>query len=224
MGFNGFPKDTTKFLVELHEHNTREWFTADKTRYKESIEAPAKDFLDAASDALSIVAGQPLAGKIFRIYRDVRFSKDKTPYNTHIRVLFHSLDVDSTCGNHPVFCFSLERDRVITGTGTGTMEFSKSTLDAFREAVADNKRGKALEKLLAKYSPADGYRIDPPALKRMPAGYDNDHPREALLRHKALMVWHEAQLTPEVYTPKFIPGIVQRYKKMKPVYDWINTL
>jgi uncharacterized protein (TIGR02453 family) len=224
MDFNGFPADAVTFLSELSDNNDRAWFLEQKQRYKESVEAPAEAFREAMLPLLSQLAGEPMAGKLFRIHRDVRFSRDKSPYNTHVRLMFHCADADSGCGDRPVFCFSLETDRIITGAGTGTMEFSAQKLDRYRAAVATPKSGAALAKLLSAYTPAQGYRIDPPALKRPPAGYTAAPEHEALLRHKALMVWHEAPLTKDLHRAAFATQVMRRYDKMKPVFDWIAAL
>ena len=194
----------------------------EKERLRAKMERKASE--RRQQERLSELVQHPLGSKLFRIYRDVRFSKDKTPYNTHVRMLFHNIEVESSCGDKPVFCFSLEPDRIITGAGTGTLEFSKSKVNTFRATIADDTHGPALQKVLAKYKEADGYRIDPPALKRTPAGYDPDHPREALLRHKALMVWHEQALPTQTQPAKFMTHIMKHYTKMKPVYDCIEAL
>ena len=223
MAFVGFPKDAPTFLSELAKHNDKDWFAKNKSRYKEIIEAPAKAFCAEMEYALSGLVGRPLTGKIFRIYRDVRFSLDKTPYNTHIRLLFHDSEMDSKCGNRPVFCFSLETDSVICGAGTGTMEFSGRTLESFREAIAEENSGKAVEKLVKKFEATAGFRVDPPALKRVPRGHDPGHPRAELLKHKALMVWHEEALSAPIHSVKSGPHLMRTFRKLKPVVDWIDN-
>ncbi|MBI1319962.1 MAG: TIGR02453 family protein [Candidatus Hydrogenedens sp.] len=224
MGFDGFPKDAAAFLGALAEHNERDWFLANKERFQASVEAPARDFLDAMVPLLSQLSGQPMAGKIFRIHRDVRFSHDKTPYNTHVRMLFHCADTDSGCGDRPVFCFSLEPDRVITGAGTGTMEFAREKLERYRAAIADPRKGAALGQLLEGFAKAKGFRVDPPALKRPPAGYAAPPGREDLLRHKAVMVWHDEPIPSALHTKACTAHLMKRFEKMYPVFDWIESL
>lgn len=224
MAFDGFPGETITFLCDLQRNNNRDWFTKHKNQYKDFVESPARAFMEDLAPRLSELVRHPMGAKLFRIYRDVRFSKDKTPYNAYIRMLFHQLDVESTCGDKPVFCFSLEPDSIITGAGTGSMEFSKSTLETFRSAVAEKKTGASLNALLKKFTSADGFRIDPPALKRVPSDYPKDHPQEKLLRHKALMVWHEEKVPAVLDTPKIMAYLMRRYRKMKPVYDWLDDL
>lgn len=223
MAFNGFPPETSKFLAELSRNNTRAWFEKHKPRYKEFVDSPAKEFCTTMEEKLSNLVRRPLTGKVFRIYRDVRFGKDKTPYNTHIRLLFHDSEIDSKCGNRPVLCFSLEKESVITGAGTGTMEFSGPTLEAFREAIVADTSGKALEKLVKKFDKSDGFRVDPPSLKKVPRGFDADHPRANLLRHKALMVWHDQPLSADIHSATCATHLTKTFRQLKPVVDWIDT-
>ena len=77
--FQGFPKEGITFLKNLKRNNNRDWFQEHKKLYKTSLEEPAKAFLEEMSDVLESLSGNPMTGKIFRIYRDVRFSNDKTP-------------------------------------------------------------------------------------------------------------------------------------------------
>ena len=86
--FDGFPKAGTKFLKDLEKNNNREWFEENKPIYKTKLETPAKAFKDGMCEALGELTGSLMGGKIYRFYRDVRFSKDKTPYHTHIRMSF----------------------------------------------------------------------------------------------------------------------------------------
>jgi uncharacterized protein (TIGR02453 family) len=223
MGFSGFPNEGLTFLAGLALNNDRAWFSAHKADYKDHVEGPAKCLLEALTPILSDLTGQPMGGKIFRIHRDVRFSKDKTPYNTHVRMAFYPVEMaKGDCGAKPAFFLSLEPDKVITGAGS--MDFPKPVLEAYRGAVNEEKRGKALVSLLRKYKAENGFRIDEPALKRVPKDYDPEHPRGALLRHKALSVWHEEGIPTALHTGKAVAGLMRHYKKLKPVYDWLDAL
>lgn len=222
MEFNGFPPDASAFLEELAANNNRDWFIARKPRYQQSVELPAKAFLDALIPALAAIAGAPMGGKIFRINRDVRFSKDKTPYNAHVRILVHSLEEKGDgCGAKPSFYFSLEPDKVIVGAGS--MEFPKATLENYRAAVDGEKTGVALLKLLARFKPSEGYRVDEPELKRIPTGFPPDHPRESLLRRKGLAVWHEHAPDARLHNAGALKHLMAHYKKLIPLYDWLNA-
>ena len=223
MSFDGFPEETVAFLAGLAMHNDRVWFTAHKSDYKTHVEAPAKAFLESMSGILSDLVGQELGGKVFRIHRDVRFSKDKTPYNTHVRMAFFPNVVSKgSCGLKPSFFFSLEPDKVIAGAGS--MDFPNEVLEAYRAAVDAEKTGASLATLLKKYPEKDGFRMDDPALKRVPKGFDPEHPRASLLRRKSLAIWHEEALPDVLHTKKAVNHLLGRYKKLKPLYDWLDTL
>ncbi len=83
------------FLGELSSNNTRDWFTAHKTRYESKLKAPALLFLDQVAHDLGRSTGQSLRPKLFRAHRDVRFSKDKTPYHTHLNMLW-TIEADAS--------------------------------------------------------------------------------------------------------------------------------
>ncbi len=230
MSSQRFPNEAARFLADLEQHNNRTWFEEHKTRYRDSVEAPARAFFEEMKQRLAELCGVPFTGKIFRIYRDVRFSKDKTPYNPHVRMLF-SCNTDyrkrdgrhgRCCGAHPAFYFSLEPRTTIVGTGN--FEFSKDTLNAYRDAVTSNIEGAVLDKVLAGYTAAKGFRIDPPELKRVPNGYPKDHPRETLLRRKGLAVCHESLIDEKTTTSLYLNSLVSQYTAMKPLYDWLAAL
>lgn len=86
--FSGFPPETFAFLADLARNNNKPWFDRNKDRYKEYVEAPAHAFMDALEWELEEKFPDigKTHGKLFRIYRDTRFSKDKTPYKTHIGI------------------------------------------------------------------------------------------------------------------------------------------
>ena len=92
MTFQGFPKEGLKFLASLKRNNRREWFTQHKSLYQEAVEAPAKAFAFEMEEHLATLTKRPMSGKVFRISRDVRFRKDKTPYNTHVHMSFFCAD------------------------------------------------------------------------------------------------------------------------------------
>jgi len=85
--FLGFP-DTMAFLADLKAHNDRTWFAANKARYERVYKQPAEAFTAELRPRIQALAGQPMGAKLFRIHRDVRFSKDKSPYNTHLHLGF----------------------------------------------------------------------------------------------------------------------------------------
>jgi uncharacterized protein (TIGR02453 family) len=150
--FNGFPKETFEFLAELTEHNNREWFTANRTRYEDYCLAPALAFIEALGPRLAAaVPGDvrfeaKVNGSLFRINRDVRFSQDKTPYKNHIDMWFWQGEREGW--ETPGYFMRLEPRQ--WALGAGMHHLSKDGLGAYRAAVVDERDGSNLEAAVAK--------------------------------------------------------------------------
>jgi uncharacterized protein (TIGR02453 family) len=207
-----FIQDAAGFLGQLKKNNNRDWFKAHKSDFDSAIKFPADIFCAEVADGLSSIAGFDISGKVFRQHRDVRFSKDKTPYNTHLHMGFFGSGGNTT----PGFYFALEADKVIVGGGC--IGFEKQALVDYRDRVA-GAEGAVLTKLLTSYE-KQGWRLDDPELKRVPSGYDKDHERGTLLRRKGLALWqdfndvsHKQWQTPAKTTLKFC-------KELKPLIGW----
>ena len=215
-----FPKDTVKFLKDLEKNNNRDWFKEHKTRYETAVRDPAEEFAERMAAALSDLTGTEQISKIFRIYRDVRFSKDKTPYNCHVHISFFSPEnmkvTARGCGT-PHWFFGLETRRLVVGAGV--FDFDKDELARYRKRV-EGKEGEQLQKLLDRLA-KKGITMHEPALKRVPKGFDADHPREALLRRKGLAVWNELG-QPTLATQGNVVGLCRTaFKELRPVVDWL---
>ena len=169
--FPGFTKETVRFLQELKANNTREWFADNKSAYENAVKAPAQHFCDALTGQLQILTGAAHKSKIFRIHRDLRFSKDKTPYNAHLHISFIP---ESKMAAPPCWFFGLAPERLTVGAGV--FAFDKPALEAYRQRV-DGKDGVALAALLDLLK-QDGVRIGDIELKRVPTGYAQDHPAD----------------------------------------------
>jgi len=208
--FLGFP-DAVAFLTDLRANNDRAWFTAHKARYERSCKAPAEAFMAALRPELEALAGVPLGGKLFRIHRDVRFSKDKSPYNTHIHIGFQPLDAGARRGG---FYFGLDPNGA--SLGVGDFEFNGPDLVRYREAVDAAEAGGRLADLLAGLDA----RVPDPELKRAPAPYPQDHPRADLLRRKSLNVWRD--LTTDLASPDLAEVVRERFQALDPVNRWMT--
>jgi len=220
--YKGYTVNGIDFLKDLKENNNREWFHENKNIYRKYVEKPSKELFEEILFRLPEVTKKPVSGKIFRIYRDVRFSKDKTPYKTNVRMCFYCSGGDmSGCGSKPNFYFSLEPDNIIIGLGNH--EFSKESLELYRHSIDDDKKGKQLKKISASFASKDNYRINEPKLKRVPSGFDKDHPRSDLLRHKGFSVWYDKN-NPDLTNPDLADYILDKFKDMKPVYNWLISM
>ena len=179
-GFEQMIHDARTFFTELSKNNTRAWFDANKTRYTEGIKKPAEFFADLIAEDIARISGDPVQSKVFRIYRDVRFSKDKTPYNTHLHMMWKPVaDKPLT----PSWFFGLGTDYFIFGLGL--MGLQGESLARYRAFV--DRNGEALQDAID----ASGAQISdwgPAPLKRVPKPYEADHPQAALLKRKALAV------------------------------------
>ncbi len=171
-----FLEDTRGFLSELSENNDRGWFHQHKSRYDSALKRPAEKLLVEVAQGLRVHAGTTPRTKLFRPHRDVRFSEDKTPYHTHLHMMWSLPDGRA-------WMLGLAPDYATAGVGV--MQFENAQLDRFRDKVA-GPEGAALQDILD-----TGWRVDPPALKRVPAPYPPEHPREVLLRFKGLVAWED---------------------------------
>jgi len=218
--FPGFPPQALTFLAGLRAHNERDWFNANKAIYAKAVQEPAQSFLALLEPEVAALTGRPARGKIFRIHRDVRFSKDKRPYNAHLHIAFpaHSATRGVTaCG----FFFALEPDRILLGAGG--FDFSGPLLDAYRAAVAEPKSGAGLEAILAELTRV-GLRIDGAQLKRVPAPYPPDHAYANLLRRKGLTAWRDID-DPHIATDaRLFDEVRGAFTILAPLVNWLADL
>lgn len=215
--FDGFSTDAVRFLRELKANNSRDWFAENKPIYEQEIKAPAKIFCDDMATALQKLTGIVHGSKVFRINRDIRFSKDKTPYNAHLHISF----VPQGDSAHPPHWF-FGLDPTSLTLGVGNFMFEKSQLDGFRKRVAE-KDGAVLAKTLTKLEKA-GVRLGTIDLKRVPAPYEKDHPHGDLLRRKGLSAWVDFKDTKPATDKAVIKNCLDGFKKVKPVFDWLDAL
>jgi uncharacterized protein (TIGR02453 family) len=220
--FAGFPKGTFAFLRGLTKDNSKAWFNARRDDYDRFYIAPARAFVAALGPRLkkispSVQFEPKVNGSIFRINRDIRFSKDKTPYKDHLDLWFwHGARGGWSA---PGFFFRLCADRLILGAGMHRLE--KAQLDAFRAAVVDGRAGAALEKVIDKVRAAGPYVIGGATRKTVPRGFDAEHPRAGLLLHEGL--WAEIDGKPDrsIGSAAFVDYCVAEFAAMWPVGRWL---
>jgi uncharacterized protein (TIGR02453 family) len=191
--FNGFPKDFFKFFAELKKNNNRDWFTANKSRYSESVVRPMGKYIVSIAPYLKRISpyykANPKAhgGSMFRIYRDTRFSKDKTPYKTHAACHFrHEAGRDA---HAPGFYLHIEIDRV--SIGGGIWRPPSKQLGLIREFIADNPS--AWEKLVRSLAVRKLGGIQGDSLIRPPRGFDADAIHIEDLKRKSFYLMSQAE-------------------------------
>ena len=158
-GFEGFPVAALDFYDDLEMDNTKSFWAAHQETWKSAVRDPMR----ALTAALEPEFGE---AKIFRPYRDVRFSKDKTPYKTH---------QGAYVATGPATGWYVEVSARGVRTGAGFYDASPQRLAAFRESVADDASGPALEAVVGGLR-ADGWEIGGDRLKTSPRGWPADHP------------------------------------------------
>ncbi|MEZ5244756.1 MAG: DUF2461 domain-containing protein [Acidimicrobiales bacterium] len=202
MAFTGWPIEAIEFFERLEDDNTKAFWSEHKHVYDEAVKAP----MEALLAELAPRFGE---GKIFRPYRDVRFSKDKTPYKTNIAATMEK-------GAY----VSLSADGLFTGTGYYMME--KDQLARFRSAIDDDTTGRRLERTIAKLEDAGLEVTAHEHLKTAPRGYPADHPRIELLRMKGCIASQSWDVDAWFDTPEPKDRIVAFLASAKPLVTWLD--
>jgi len=210
-----FSPQLFSFLRELEQHNEREWFNANKSRYERDVKEPALAFVEDIGYRLPQVAPHLTADKrsLFRIYRDTRFSKDKTPYKTHVGIyLRHARSAEADTGG---LYLHLAPDSVFMGAGiwhpgTPALKRIRDALvarpDQWREAVTA---------VGPTWTLADGE-----SLKRPPAGYAADHPLIEDIKRKSFAI--TSPLTQEQATgSRFLDEYESRAAQARPFMEFL---
>jgi uncharacterized protein (TIGR02453 family) len=224
MTFTGFPKETVRFLGGIRKHNDKAWFDAHRADYEQAFLAPAQAFVEALGPRLRkidpAVQAQPrVNGSIMRINRDVRFSKDKSPYKDHLDLWFWAGEEKGW--DQSGFFFRLTPDRLMLGAGMHG--FVPPVLARYREAVLDPKRGEALAALVAKLRKAS-YEVGTETYKKAPRGIAPDHPRVALLRHGGLHAGWEGKHPAQLGTAGLVGFVATHFAKIAPLHAWLTGI
>lgn len=202
--FDGFPAAALDFYDDLEMDNTRSFWTAHKHVYDEAVRAP----MEALTKALEKEFG---AAKIFRPYRDVRFAKDKTPYKTH---------QGAYVAVAPATGWYVEISAPGVRVGAGFYHSDAPTLARIRTAIDDDRTGPELDGLLRRLE-RKGFERGGDRLKTSPRGYDQDHPRIDLLRHRTLAMGRSYGFEPVVHTAELLDLVRRDWRAMRPLVDWI---
>jgi uncharacterized protein (TIGR02453 family) len=206
MSFTGFPAAALDFYDDLEMDNTKTFWNEHKQVYEESVKAP----MTALLAELEAEFG---AAKLFRPYRDVRFAKDKTPYKTHQGAF---IDLGPATG------WYVQLSAPGVRVGAGFYEASAERLARIRTAIDDDRRGAELEKLLGKLQKA-GWTLGGEKLKTTPRGWDADHPRIELLRHKSMTLGKSYGFEPIIHSAELVGQIRRDWRATRPLLDWITT-
>lgn len=204
------------YLSELAVHNDRDWFQANKARYEADLKAPCIGFIQALVPVLAGLAPalapdpRPVGGSLFRIYRDTRFSKDKTPYKTHAGI--HIRHRDSREDVHgPGLYLHLEPGKSMIGVGI--WQPAPPTLLAVRRSIVADPAGWA--DVVQAPALTARFEFEGESLVRVPAGFAADHPMRDWLRRKSHVVM-APYTDAEVTAPDFLDRFLADFQRVSP--------
>jgi len=217
MSFKGFADRDGSFWKALARHQDRDWFKEHKSRYEEDWVHPLEALLldVRAGLAPSYARGALEEPKVFRIYRDVRFGKDKSPFKTNISGTISLRGNGGTMDKPVALYLQLGAE---TFAAAGHYQLQPEPLAKFRRAVADPTRGPELAKLVRSLE-KKGFVIDAAArLVRVPRGFDADHPLADLLKLKGLVVRFPP--LPSIEKPAFATWLHEKCAIAAPLVRW----
>ena len=220
--FPGFSKETFEFLSDLERNNSREWFQERRDLYDEYVLDPSQRFVVDMGERLKtispkVVANPKIDKSIFRIYRDTRFSADKTPYKTHVGIFFWE-GGRKKLGNSGYY---LQLNKSSIFIGGGIYGLPKDMLKTFRDSVVDGKKGRELQKILEEIQDNKSYKVGGEHYKRLPSGYDPEHPNARLLLHNGLYAYTESALPDEIYSSGFVDYCFGIFRDLSPLHEWL---
>ena len=202
MAFRGWKVEALEFFEGLEADNSKTYWQRNKAVYEQEVRAPMEALL-------AELAPQWGEGRIFRPYRDVRFSPDKSPYKTHMGALIGDGYVQlSTAG---------------LSAGCGMWEMAPDQLERYRAAVADDRAGPELSGLVEDARAAGLEVMAHGTLKTAPRGYPKDHPRIELLRYKGLVTWRDWGAGAWLGTAKAKDRVVGFLRDSTPVQHWLEA-
>jgi uncharacterized protein (TIGR02453 family) len=207
MTFAGFSDAALEFYLGLEADNTKPYWEAHKATW----EAEVRDPMRALVGELEAEFGP---AKLFRPYRDVRFSKDKSPYKTH-----QGAFVGETTGVG--WYVQVSKDGLLAGGGWRS--HGADEVQRYRAGVDDDRRGPELERIMAALR-GDGFDVHGDELVRAPRGYAQDHPRLDLLRCRSLMVLRELGAPDWLATPRALDEVRTTWRAVRPLAEWVSTV
>lgn len=206
VSFTGFPHAAVDFYLALEQDNTREFWAAQRADYEQHVRGPMTALLEELAEEFG-------EGKVFRPHRDVRFAADKSPYKTH------QGGYVATAGSTGWYA-EVSADGFRLGAGCYRMDSER--LRSYRAAVADDRRGPELERIVRELR-EDGWEIGGEQLRTAPRGMPRDHPRIALLRHRALTAMRWERDGDVVTTPMLVDEVRRRWAQLRPFVDWLTA-
>ncbi len=202
--FGGIPADATQFYRELTLANSRHWWAANSERYAAHVRGPVQDLLDVLADEFG-------EGTPYRPQRDLRFSRDKSPYKDHQGALVQAVPGMG-------YYVQVSADGLLTGAGY--LPQGPDQLTRLRAAIDAPAAGRQLETLLNRLDEA-GFDLEAEAVKTRPRGVAADHPRLDLMRLKHVIVVRRHGEVPWMATPEVADRVRADWRAVRPLVEWL---
>ncbi|ASR02798.1 DUF2461 domain-containing protein [Gordonia rubripertincta] len=204
MSFDGFPEAALDFYDDLEIDNSKFFWEQHKEIYRTAVAEPMTALAEELADEFG-------TAKLFRPYRDVRFSKDKSPYKTH---------QGAFVAVAPATGYYIQIGAPGVRVGAGFYEAGPARLAELRKAIDHDRPGPELERIVRKLLKA-GWEIGGDRLKTAPRGYDVDHPRIELLRHKSLFAGRDYGFDDVIHTSALVDRVRQDWRETNTLVDWL---
>jgi uncharacterized protein (TIGR02453 family) len=203
--FAGIPAAAFEFYAALEHNNNRGWWQDHKSTYDAAVKEPL-------AGLLAVLEPEFGEAKLFRPNRDIRFSLDKSPYKTAQGAL---VAVAEGTG----YYIQLDAEGLLIGGGYHT--HTPAQLARFRSAVDAPSSGAVLQRTVAQVE-ALGFAVEGETLKTVPRGFDKDHPRAGLLKHKSLAAGMHVGRPDWISTPEAAGEVARRWEELRPLVEWIS--
>ena len=225
-GFSGFRPSALGFFRQLKRNNTRPWFESHREIYEREVKGPLQALVEEMDVALARVApeivGDPQRS-IFRIHRDIRFSKDKSPYKTHAACWFYHVDAGRGVGSESQggagFYFHLAPGEYLIGAGVWMPP--RPSLTRIRKALADEPEEFEAIVLAPGFRRRFGKLDEEDMLKRLPRGFAADHPAARWLRYQSFTAGR-ALAERQVLSPRLGTTLTREFSALTPFVRWLN--
>jgi uncharacterized protein (TIGR02453 family) len=214
-----FPHSAARFLGALRRNNRKEWFDEHRGDYEENVLQPAKEFvIDLGAKLRTLRPKLQIDPRtnygVKRINRDIRFARDKKPYKDHQTLWWWE---GREKEGSPGYWFDLRPKSVVLAVGMYMA--APAVLERYRESVVDDHRGSALDRMVKSFE-RKGYKLEGPTRKRLPRGFDPDHPRARYLKHDGIYAWTEMPLP----RSDFLKHCFTQYRTLTPLQEWLMEI
>lgn len=223
--FQGFTPAAQRFFRSLGRHNNKPWFEANRAGYETAVREPLRALVEELDTAFGTIAPEIIGDpkrSLFRINRDIRFSKDKSPYKTHIGG-YIAIDGAGSGPSVPAPLY-LHISPSETFAAAGHYMMLPPQLARFRAALLDDDRGGHLAGILRKLERAGCTIASHEVLQRVPRGVDPAHPRADLLKQKGLIVTFPTLPRDLLVSAALLPWLMTHVKRAAPLVEWLAAL